>query len=215
VNLVTCAQDATEDQRRALPRLALQRARQLLDAGTEHVLLTIFEAPGYRADVRALYADLRAASPGSITTLLVTPWNEVGQQVPDVAPPIGGHLRFDRALAAALAYPALDPLHSIGADLPEPEAEVMKRARGLLAELRAVAPDLRPELDALPDEQRLRMARALRVQAYLTQPFHGTEPFTARPGVSVARAHAVERIRAILDGAHDDTPLDSLLYGPD
>jgi F-type H+-transporting ATPase subunit beta len=58
------------------------------------------------------------------------------------------------------------------------------------------------------DDQLLR-ERALRLQNYSTQPFFCAEPYTRRSGVVVSAAEAVRTCRSILDGQHDDVPVES------
>ncbi|MDE2007090.1 MAG: F0F1 ATP synthase subunit beta, partial [Rhodospirillales bacterium] len=55
------------------------------------------------------------------------------------------------------------------------------------------------------------VARARRLQRFLTQPFAVTKAFTGLPGRSVALAETLKGCRAILDGAADDLP-ESALY---
>ena len=188
VDVVRSEPSDTEDSRRALPARALAHAMTLLEGGITHVVLTFFETPGYRADVRALYGQLTHVKQGAITTVLATPTGEAESSDPTIAAPVETLIRFDRALRDLVHLPAIHPLESQGATLATGDAELVTRVRDALAELRSVDARLDPELSSLDPEPHLRVERAQRLQAYLTQPFHGTEPFTARPGTSIPPA---------------------------
>ena len=53
------------------------------------------------------------------------------------------------------------------------------------------------------------MARARRIQRFLSQPFHVAEVFTGRPGKYVPLAETIRGFSEILEGKHDDMPEDA------
>ncbi|HET9018897.1 MAG TPA: F0F1 ATP synthase subunit beta [Acetobacteraceae bacterium] len=134
---------------------------------------------------------------------------------------ISGHVEsaivLSRSLAAEGIYPAVDPLASssvlldplvVGAE----HYAIAERAREILAHWR----DLRDVIALLGVEElgaqdRQAVARARRLQRFLTQPFAVTEAFTGLPGRSVKLADTLTGCRAILDGEADDWP-ESALY---
>ncbi|NIR17533.1 MAG: F0F1 ATP synthase subunit beta, partial [Desulfobacterales bacterium] len=61
-------------------------------------------------------------------------------------------------------------------------------------------------MDELSDEDKLTVARARRIQRFLSQPFHVAEAFTGRPGVYVPVAETVKGFKEIIEGKHDDLP---------
>jgi F-type H+-transporting ATPase subunit beta len=61
-------------------------------------------------------------------------------------------------------------------------------------------------IDELSDEDKLTVARARRVQRFLTQPFFTGEVFTGIPGQYVPVREAVRGAKEILDGLHDHLP---------
>jgi F-type H+-transporting ATPase subunit beta len=61
-------------------------------------------------------------------------------------------------------------------------------------------------MEELSDEDKLAVARARKIQRFLSQPFHVAETFTGRPGVYVKMADTVAGFREILDGKLDDLP---------
>jgi F-type H+-transporting ATPase subunit beta len=54
--------------------------------------------------------------------------------------------------------------------------------------------------------------RARTLQALVSQPFYVAEPFTERPGSHVSRADASRGCREILDGRHDDLPVEAFYF---
>ena len=61
-------------------------------------------------------------------------------------------------------------------------------------------------IEELSDEDRLIVARARKIQRFLTQPFFVAEVFTGSPGRFVPIRETVRGFREILDGQHDDLP---------
>ena len=61
-------------------------------------------------------------------------------------------------------------------------------------------------MDELSDEDKLTVARARRIQRFLSQPFHVAETFTGSPGKYVAVKETVRGFKEIIEGKHDDLP---------
>merc|ERR1712188_330953 len=61
-------------------------------------------------------------------------------------------------------------------------------------------------IDELSEEDRLTVARARKVERFLSQPFFVAEIFTGSPGKYVALADAIEGFTQLLDGGYDDLP---------
>ena len=127
-----------------------------------------------------------------------------------------GHLdavvALERALAEQALFPAMDPLTSFSRAL-EPRivgAEHYEVARGVQGVLQRYK-DLQDiiailGLDELSDEDRLTVARARKIQRFLTQPMFVAEQFTGTPGAYVAVRDTVRGFKEILDGLHDGLP---------
>jgi len=127
---------------------------------------------------------------------------------------ISGHidsaLVLSRDLAAEGIYPAVDPLASfsvlldplvVGAE----HAAIAGEVRETLAHWRALQDVIALlGVEELGARDRQTVARARRLQRFLTQPFAVTEAFTGLPGRSVTLADTLAGCRAILDGAADD-----------
>ncbi len=61
-------------------------------------------------------------------------------------------------------------------------------------------------MDELSDEDKLTVARARKIQRFLSQPFHVAEQFTGSPGKYVPVKDTVRAFKEVLDGLHDDLP---------
>ncbi|MBI2965376.1 MAG: F0F1 ATP synthase subunit beta, partial [Chloroflexi bacterium] len=127
-----------------------------------------------------------------------------------------GHLdsviSLERSLAAQGLFPAMDPLASSSRIL---EASIVGEEHYAVArEVQRVLQrykDLQDVIailgvEELSDEDRLTVARARKVQRFLTQPMFVAEAFTGTPGKYVSIAETVRGFREILDGKHDDLP---------
>jgi F-type H+-transporting ATPase subunit beta len=61
-------------------------------------------------------------------------------------------------------------------------------------------------MDELSPEDKLIVARARKIQRFLSQPFHVAETFTGSPGKYVSLKDTIRGFKAIVDGEHDDLP---------
>ncbi|MDH5567861.1 MAG: F0F1 ATP synthase subunit beta, partial [Myxococcales bacterium] len=61
-------------------------------------------------------------------------------------------------------------------------------------------------MDELSDEDKLTVARARKLQRFLSQPFHVAEQFTGTPGVYVRLGDTIRGFKEILEGKHDALP---------
>ena len=119
---------------------------------------------------------------------------------------------LSRSIAELGIYPAVDPLDSSSRIL-DPEVvgqEHYDVARGVQEVLQKYK-DLQDiiailGMDELSEDDKVVVARARRIQRFLSQPFFVAEPFTGLPGVYVPIKETVRGFREILDGKHDDIP---------
>jgi F-type H+-transporting ATPase subunit beta len=127
-----------------------------------------------------------------------------------------GHLdavvALERSLAEQALFPAMDPLASFSRAL-EPRIvgqEHYDVARGVQQVLQRYK-DLQDiiailGIDELSDDDKLTVARARKIQRFLTQPFHVAEQFTGNPGVYVSVRETVRGFKEIIEGQHDGLP---------
>ena len=126
---------------------------------------------------------------------------------------LDANVSLDRALAAQFLFPAVDPLASNSrilepAIVGEEHYAVAQSVRQVLQrykDLQDVIAIL--GIEELSEEDQVTVGRALRIQRYLTQPFFVGEVFTGMPGRYVPVAETVRGFREILDGKHDDLPV--------
>ncbi len=116
---------------------------------------------------------------------------------------------LDRSIAALGIYPAIDPLASTSNALSPSIVgeEHFKVARGVQEVLQKYK-DLQDiiailGIDELSDEDKLTVARARKVQKYLSHPLHVSEVFNGVPGVYVPVSETVRGFKMILDGELD------------
>ncbi|HJV46092.1 MAG TPA: F0F1 ATP synthase subunit beta [Bacillota bacterium] len=125
---------------------------------------------------------------------------------------------LDRGISELGIYPAVDPLASSSRLLtPEVLGQVhYDVARGVQAilqrykELQDIIAIL--GMDELSDEDKQLVARARKIQRFLSQPFHVAEQFTGFPGKYVPVKETVRSFKEILEGKHDDLPEVAFLY---
>merc|ERR1712050_196026 len=119
---------------------------------------------------------------------------------------------LSRNLASKGIYPAVDPLDSTSIML-QPWivgeqhyncAQNVKQTLQRYKELQDIIAIL--GLDELSEEDRLVVARARKVERFLSQPFFVAEIFTGSPGVYVSLADSIDGFNKVLDGAFDDLP---------
>ena len=119
---------------------------------------------------------------------------------------------LDRGLTAMGIYPAVDPLNSFSRILdPRIVGEEHNRVARRVKEVLQRYKDLRDiiaimGIEELSEEDKLVVARARKIQRFLSQPFHVAEVFTGRPGVYVPIAETIRSFKEICEGLHDDKP---------
>ena len=119
---------------------------------------------------------------------------------------------LERSLAEQSLYPAMDPLTSYSRAL-EPRVvgqehyDVARAVQSILQrykDLQDIIAIL--GIDELSDEDKLTVARARKLQRFLTQPFFVGEAFTGREGKYVPIRETIRGFSEILEGLHDDLP---------
>ena len=124
---------------------------------------------------------------------------------------------LNRKITELGIYPAVDPLASTSRILDplivgKEHYECAQRVKELLQhynELQDIIAIL--GMDELSDEDKLTVARARRVQRFLSQPFAVAEQFTGTPGVMVSIEDTIKGFNAIMDGEVDDLPEQAFL----
>jgi F-type H+-transporting ATPase subunit beta len=119
---------------------------------------------------------------------------------------------LNRSLSEIGIYPAVDPLdssstildpHIVGKDHYEVAREV-QRVLQRYKDLQDIIAIL--GMEELSEEDKALVARARKIQKFLSQPFFVAEQFTGAPGSYVPLSETIRSFREILDGKHDDKP---------
>ncbi|MHC4389761.1 MAG: F0F1 ATP synthase subunit beta [Planctomycetota bacterium] len=171
--------------------------------------------PTLSSDVAELESRMASTARAAITSLqaVYVPADDFGDPaVVEIFSHLDASIVLSRAAAAQGLYPAIDLLRSTSnllspAGVGRAHYEAAQEVRETIArfvELKPVISLLGLEELSLSD--RRTVARARRLERFLTQPFHVTEAFTGRPGQTVPLADTIASVRAILDGEADDLP---------
>lgn len=177
--------------------------------------------PTLATDMGLLQERITSTRKGSITSAqaVYVPADDLTDPAPATT---FAHLDATLVLARSIAelgiYPAVDPLDSTSRIL-DPQVLGEKHyytARGVQAilqrykELQDIIAIL--GMDELSDEDKLIVARARKIQRFLSQPFHVAEQFTGTPGIYVPVKETVDSFAEVLEGKHDHLPEAAFLY---
>ena len=171
--------------------------------------------PTLATEMGALQERITSTTQGSITSIqaVYVPADDLTDPAPATT---FAHLDattvLSRNLAAKGIYPAVDPLDSTSTML-QPNivseehyetAESVKETLQRYKELQDIIAIL--GIDELSEEDRLTVARARKVERFLSQPFFVAEIFTGSPGVYVSLEDTIKGFKMVLNGELDDLP---------
>jgi len=171
--------------------------------------------PTLSTEMGVLQERITSTNEGSITSIqaVYVPADDLTDPAPATT---FAHLDATTVLSRGLAskgiYPAVDPLDStstmlqpeIVGDVHYDTAQRIKETLQRYKELQDIIAIL--GLDELSEEDRLTVARARKVERFLSQPFFVAEVFTGSPGKYVGLADAITGFNDVLDGKYDDLP---------
>ncbi|OXS27698.1 MAG: F0F1 ATP synthase subunit beta [Desulfovibrio sp. MES5] len=168
--------------------------------------------PTLGTDLGSLQERITSTNTGSITSVqaVYVPADDLTDPAPATTfSHLDGTLVLSRQIAELGIYPAVDPLDSTSRILaPDVVGDdhymVARRVQMVLQkykELQDIIAIL--GMDELSDEDKLTVARARRIQRFLSQPFHVAETFTGTPGQYVKLEDTIKGFKGILDGAYD------------
>jgi F-type H+-transporting ATPase subunit beta len=176
-------------------------------------------AVGYQPTLASEMGDLQeritSTRKGSVTSVqaIYVPADDLTDPAPAAS---FAHLDATTVLSRAISekgiYPAVDPLDSTSRALSrnvvgDEHYETATRVQEILQtykDLQDIIAIL--GVDELTDEQKVTVARARKIERFLSQPFDVAEPFTGRPGRQVKLADTIRGFREIVEGKHDDLP---------
>jgi F-type H+-transporting ATPase subunit beta len=119
---------------------------------------------------------------------------------------------LSRDIAAQGIFPAIDPLDSTSRILDplvigDEHYQVARRVQEILQQYKALKDIIAIlGMDELSEEDKLVVARARKIQRFLSQPFHVAEAFTNTPGVFVSLEDTIRSFKAVCDGEYDHLP---------
>jgi F-type H+-transporting ATPase subunit beta len=171
--------------------------------------------PNLASEMGELQERITSTKNGSITSVqaIYVPADDYTDPAPATAfAHLDATTNLSRAISELGIYPAVDPLAStsrildprvIGPDHYN-TASAVKSVLQRYKDLQDIIAIL--GIDELSDEDKLTVARARKIQKFLSQPFHVAEQFTGVPGRYVKLADTIRGFREIVDGKHDDVP---------
>jgi F-type H+/Na+-transporting ATPase subunit beta len=190
-------------------------------AGSEvsALLGRIPSAVGYQptlgTDLGELQERITSTNKGSITSVqcVYVPADDLTDPAPATTfAHLDGTVVLSRPIAELGIYPAVDPLDSTSRILDpnvlgEEHYRVARQTQQILQKYKDLQDIIAIlGMDELSDEDKLVVARARRIQRFLSQPFNVGEAFTGRKGRYVPVAETVRGFREIIEGKHDDLP---------
>ena len=194
---------------------------RFIQAGSEvsALLGRMPSAVGYQPtlanDIGALQERIASTTKGSITSVqaVYVPADDLTDPAPaGTFAHLDATTNLNRSIAELGLYPAVDPLDSTSRIL-DPlivGEEHYKVARGVQAilqrykELQDIIAIL--GMEELSEEDKVTVARARKIQRFLSQPFFVGEQFTGTPGQYVPLKETIRGFKEILEGKHDDLP---------
>jgi F-type H+-transporting ATPase subunit beta len=171
--------------------------------------------PNLATEMGELQERITSTKKGSVTSVqaIYVPADDLTDPAPATT---FAHLDATTVLSRALTeigiYPAVDPLDSTSRIL-DPRivgqehydvAQKVKRVLQTYKDLQDIIAIL--GIDELTEEQKITVARARKIQKFLSQPFHVAEQFTGFQGKYVKVEDTVRSFKEIVEGKHDDVP---------
>jgi len=177
--------------------------------------------PTLATEMGELQERITSTKKGSITSVqaVYVPADDLTDPAPATTfAHLDARVVLSRAITDLGIYPAVDPLDSSSRImdpliLGEEHYNVARRVQEILqryTELQDIIAIL--GMDELGDEDKIIVARARRVQRFLSQPFHVAEQFTGMAGKYVPISETVRGFQEILDGKYDDLPESAFLF---
>src|SRR5580692_5746699 len=171
--------------------------------------------PTLATDMGAMQERITSTNKGSITSVqaIYVPADDLTDPAPATS---FAHLDattvLNRQIAELGIYPAVDPLDSTSRSLDprivgEDHYLVARETQRILQTYKSLQDIIAIlGMDELSEEDKLVVARARKIQRFLSQPFHVAEVFTGFPGVFVPVAETVRSFKAICAGEYDHLP---------
>ncbi len=171
--------------------------------------------PTLATDMGALQERITTTQKGSITSVqaIYVPADDLTDPAPATS---FAHLDATTVLSRSIAekgiYPAVDPLDSTSRMLSplvvgEEHYAVARQVQQILQRYKALQDIIAIlGMDELSEEDKLAVARARKIERFLSQPFHVAEVFTGSPGKFVELADTIKSFKGLCEGKYDHLP---------
>ncbi len=171
--------------------------------------------PTLSTDMGALQERITTTNKGSITSVqaIYVPADDLTDPAPATS---FAHLDATTVLSRSIAekgiYPAVDPLDSTSRMLQpgvvgEDHYQVARQVQQTLQRYKALQDIIAIlGMDELSEQDKLTVARARKIERFLSQPFHVAEVFTGSPGKYVKLADTIKSFKDLVDGKYDHLP---------
>ena len=171
--------------------------------------------PTLATDMGALQERITTTQKGSITSVqaIYVPADDLTDPAPATS---FAHLDATTVLSRGIAekgiYPAVDPLDSTSRMLDprivsEEHYTIARRVQEILQRYKALQDIIAIlGMDELSEEDKITVARARKIERFLSQPFHVAEVFTGSPGVFVNLADTIKGFKGLCNGDYDHLP---------
>ncbi len=171
--------------------------------------------PTLGTDLGALQERITSTTKGSITSVqcVYVPADDLTDPAPATTfAHLDGTVVLSRQIVELGIYPAVDPLDSTSRILDpnylgEEHYQVARAVQKTLQKYKDLQDIIAIlGIDELSEEDKLTVARARKIQRFLSQPFHVAEEFTGKPGAYVPLAETIRGFKEIVEGKHDELP---------
>jgi F-type H+-transporting ATPase subunit beta len=171
--------------------------------------------PTLSTDMGALQERITTTTKGSITSVqaIYVPADDLTDPAPATS---FAHLDATTVLSRAISekgiYPAVDPLDSTSRMLDprvvgDDHYETARSVQSILQQYKALQDIIAIlGMDELSEEDKLTVARARKIERFLSQPFHVAEVFTGSPGKLVSLEDTIKGFKGIVNGEYDHLP---------
>ncbi len=171
--------------------------------------------PTLSTDMGALQERITSTKKGSITSVqaIYVPADDLTDPAPATSfAHLDATTTLNRAISEKGIYPAVDPLDSTSRAMDprivgEEHYQVARDVQRVLQTYKSLQDIIAIlGMDELSEDDKLTVARARKIERFMSQPFHVAEVFTGLPGVFVPLADTVRSFKEIVEGKHDDLP---------
>jgi len=171
--------------------------------------------PTLATDMGALQERITTTQKGSITSVqaIYVPADDLTDPAPATSfAHLDATTTLNRSIAEKGIYPAVDPLDSTSRMLSplvvgEEHYAVARRVQQILQRYKALQDIIAIlGMDELSEEDKITVARARKIERFLSQPFFVAEVFTGSPGKFVDLADTIKGFKGLCDGAYDHLP---------